>query len=632
MEIKRLKLHNIIPLEALEALLQSLHYQKTNIIERPGEFAVRGGIVDIYPITYRLPIRLQFRGDELIQIRDFVIATGETLTTFDEVFLIKVTEFFKKKLSRLEKRYEDFVPIETVKGLKRGDLVVHQKYGIGRFLGTKTIQMQGEKVRSMAIEYANNEILYLSIKEPIEKYIGGSGIRPKLTRLNTKEWERIKERTRVALHKVAGEMLRIQAERSISSGFSSPADTAWQKEFESEFPFEETAGQKHAIEEVKQDMESPKPMDRLLCGDVGYGKTEVAVRAAFKTVTAGRQVAFLVPTTILAEQHYALIKSRTENFPIKTGILSRFQTAKEQKQVVKSLVDGSMDIVVGTHRLLSKDIAFKNLGLVIIDEEQRFGVRHKEKLKELRTQVDILTLTATPIPRTLHMALLGVRDMSVIDTPPENRLPIETFVMEYHEDIITQAIEREISRGGQVYFIHNRVQSIDKVFIRLKTLMPQARFSVMHGQMNVGELEKTLKRFLRGEIDCLISTNIVESGVDIPNVNTLIVDRADCFGLSDLYQLRGRVGRYKEKRQAYAYFLIPKDWGMTRDAVKRLQAIEKFTELGSGFKIAMEDLEIRGAGNLLGHEQSGFIQAVGFDLYCKMLKKAVEEMSKKKNR
>jgi transcription-repair coupling factor (superfamily II helicase) len=624
MEIKRLRVNSAITIEGLAELLTGLSYQKKESVALPGEFAVRGGVVDIFPLTYRLPVRVQFQGDMPVQIRDFSLASGESTATFEEVFLIQVTEISLKKLRRMEERLETFEPVTGTKDLERGDLVVHLKYGIGRFLGTKVIQMQKERTRCMAIEYAEREILYLSLDEPVERYVGGSGVAPKLTKLNTQEWERIKHRTRTALHQVAQDLLKIQAQRSTMKGLAFPKDTAWQKQFEKEFPFEETPGQKRAIEEVKRDMESTGPMDRLLCGDVGYGKTEVAMRAAFKAVMGGKQVAFLVPTTILAEQHYILLKERAKNFPVTVELLSRFQTPKEQKAVARSLGEGSTDVVIGTHRLLSKDIQFKDLGLVIIDEEQRFGVRHKERLKQMRTQVDVLTLTATPIPRTLHMALLGVRDMSVIDTPPENRLPIETFVMEYHENIIKQAVERELARKGQVYFVHNRVQSIERVHERMQKLLPGVRFGVMHGQMKVDMLEDVMKEFLRGQIDCLISTNIVESGIDIPNVNTLIVDRADCFGLADLYQLRGRVGRFKEKRQAYAYFLIPKNWVMTQDAEKRLLAIEKFTQLGSGFKIAMEDLEIRGAGNLLGHEQSGFIQAVGFDLYCRMLKKAVE--------
>ena len=628
MDIKRLKIGTEIPLHQLEELLIGIKYHRKEFVALPGEFAMRGGTVDVYPVTYRLPVRLEFHGETLSQIRDFSLVDGHTQTTFEEVFLIPLSDLLQKKIRRLEERLESFEPVMGTKELDRGDFVVHIQYGIGRFLGTKTIQMQGKKTRCFAIEYAEKEILYLSMEEPLERYVGGSGLAPKLTKLNTKEWERIKQRTKNALHRVAKDLLEIQAKRSLLKGLAFPKDTPWQEQFEAEFPFEETPGQKRAIDEVKKDMESDSSMDRLLCGDVGYGKTEVAMRAAFKAVMGGKQAAFLVPTTILAEQHYILLKDRSKSFPVTVELLSRFQTPKEQKMIAASLQKGSTDIVIGTHRLLSKDIQFKDLGLVIIDEEQRFGVRHKEKLKQLRTQVDVLTLTATPIPRTLHMALLGVRDMSVIDTPPENRLPVETCVMEYHENIIKQAIEREMARSGQVYFVHNRVQSIERVHERLKKLLPGIRLGVMHGQMNVENLEGVLKNFLKGEIDCLVSTNIIESGLDIPNVNTLIVDRADCFGLADLYQLRGRVGRFKDKRQAYAYFLVPKDWVMTQDAEKRLQAIEKFTQLGSGFKIAMEDLEIRGAGNLLGHEQSGFIHAVGFDLYCRMLKKAVEESKK----
>lgn len=631
MDIKRLKTGTQISLHKLEELLFELHYSKKEFVALPGEFAIRGGVVDVYPVTYRLPVRLEFHGETIVQIRDFTLAEGKNLTAFEEVFLIPLSPLLQKKMRRLEERLEAFEPVVGAQDLERGDYVVHLHYGIGRFLGTKVIQMEGKKARCFAIEYAAGEILYLSMEEPLERYVGGSGVAPKLTKLNTKEWEKIKQRTRMALHKVARDLLEIQARRSLMQGLVFPKDTPWQEQFEQEFPFEETPGQKRAIEEVKKDMESDSPMDRLLCGDVGYGKTEVAMRAAFKAVMGGKQVAFLVPTTILAEQHFVLLKDRVKNFPVTVELMSRFQAPKQQKTIAASLKQGSTDVVIGTHRLLSKDIQFKDLGLVIIDEEQRFGVRHKEKLKQLRTQVDVLTLTATPIPRTLHMALLGVRDMSVIDTPPENRLPVETCVMEYHENIIKQAVERELARAGQVFFVHNRVQSIDKVHDRLRKLLPQVQFGVMHGQMNVEMLEGVLKKFLKGEINCLVSTNIIESGIDIPNVNTLIVDRADCFGLADLYQLRGRVGRFKEQRQAYAYFFIPKNWIMTQDAEKRLQAIERFTELGSGFKIAMEDLEIRGAGNLLGHEQSGFIHAVGFDLYCRMLKKAVEEQRKEPN-
>ena len=629
MKFKQLKVREDIEIEKVEDLLFSLGYQKNKWVVHPGEFSVRGGTVDIYPLTYRIPVRLQFRGTVLETIRDFSPVDGKGFTSFEEVFIIPLSKHLQKKIKRIEERFESFVPVSTAKNLQFGDFVVHSKYGIGKFLGTKAIQIEGKKERYFAIEYANKEILYLSMNEPLERYIGGCSSAPKLTKLHTKEWDRIKQKTRVALHSVAGDLLKIQAKRSVSKGISFAKDHEWQKDFEAEFPFEETAGQKKAIEEVKNDMESSKPMDRLLCGDVGYGKTEVAMRAAFKSVLSGRQVAILVPTTLLAEQHYLLLKKRTENYPIVIEILSRFQSFKKQRISTQSIKSGKADIVIGTHRLLSKDIKFKNLGLIIIDEEQRFGVRHKEKLKKLKSIADVLTLTATPIPRTLHMALLGTRDMSIIDTPPENRLPIKTHVMEYHGGVIKEAILREIKRGGQVYFVHNRVESIDKIHEKLKVILPEIKFGIAHGQMKAMDLEKVMEDFLEKKIDCLIATSIIESGIDIPNVNTLIINRADSFGLSDLYQLRGRVGRFWKGRQAYAYFFVPKNWMMTMDAKKRLTAIERFTELGSGFKIAMEDLEIRGAGNLLGHEQSGFIHAIGFDLYCKMLKKTIEEEKRK---
>ncbi len=630
MEPARLKINQPLDREKLQDLLFDLRYKKQEFVSLPGEFAVRGGIVDIYPVTYRAPVRLEFEGDTLTSIRDFSPVDGRTLTRFEEVFLIPVTDSFEKKVSRFRERFEAFEPLTEVKDLHAGDYVVHLKYGIGRFLGTKTIQIKGEKRRHLALEYADREILYLDLKEPLERYIGGEGHAPKLTKLHTKEWERIKEKTRRAVHHIAQDLLELQAKRSIGKGFAFPKDSAWQNEFEVEFPFEETPDQRKAIEEVKQDMEAPRAMDRLLCGDVGYGKTEVAFRAAFKAVTGGKQAAVLVPTTVLAEQHYLLLKERVKNFPVTVEVLSRFRPKKEQSAIVASLKKGATDIVIGTHRLLSQDIHFSNLGLVVIDEEQRFGVHHKEKLKKMRELVDVLTLTATPIPRTLYLALMGGRDMSVISTPPKTRLPIETYVMESEDQKIVEALEREFARGGQAYFVHNRVQSIEKVYRHLYELMPQRRFGMAHGQMPAHTLESVMRGFLKKEIDCLITTNIIESGLDIPNVNTIIINRADRFGLADLYQLRGRVGRFHERRQAYAYFLIPKNWGLTLDAEKRLSAIERFTELGSGFKIALEDLEIRGAGNLLGHEQSGFIHAVGFDLYCRMLRQAVEEQKKDK--
>lgn len=625
MKLHRLSVGETHDRDTLEELLRELNYQKTDLVSKPGEFSTRGSFVDIYPFTYRSPVRLDFRLDKLASIRDFSPLDGKTFSHYDEVYLLPLTGEIKDKLSRARERFSSYEALTDYKDLEAGDFVVHFEYGIGRFLGTKSIQTSGVKKRHLAIEYADREILYVDINDPVERYIGGEGAAPRLTRLNTRDWEKAKEKTRLAVQSVARGLLELQAKRSLRHGTRFPPDVPWQKEFEAEFPFELTPDQAQAVSEVKKDMEGEHPMDRLICGDVGYGKTEVAMRACFKAVMGGKQVAVLVPTTVLAEQHYLVLKKRAKNFPASVDVLSRFRSKKELTSSVKALGEGKTDIVIGTHRLLSQDIAFKDLGLVIVDEEQRFGVRHKERLKQLRYSVDVLSLTATPIPRTLYMSLMGVRDMSIINTPPKNRLAVETHVLEYNEQKVIDAIQRELARGGQVYFVHNRVQSIEKVKENLQELLPHVCFGVAHGQMPSESLESIMQDFMEKRIDCLISTSIIESGIDIPNANTLIVNRADQFGLADLYQLRGRVGRFKEKRQAYAYFLVPKNWVLTSDAEKRLTAIERFTELGSGFKIALEDLSIRGAGNLLGHEQSGFIHAVGFDLYCRMLRKAVED-------
>ncbi|MCL6593277.1 MAG: transcription-repair coupling factor, partial [Alicyclobacillus sp.] len=447
---------------------------------------------------------------------------------------------------------------------------------------------------------------------------------PKLSSLGGGEWNRVKQRVSKSVRDIAEDLVKLYAARQATRGHAFSADTPWQKDFEAMFPYEETPDQLRAIEEIKRDMEKPTPMDRLLCGDVGYGKTEVAIRAAFKSVMDGKQVAVLVPTTILAHQHYETFKERFSGFPVTIEVLSRFRTRAEAAAVIKGLKDGSIDIVVGTHRLLQKSVQFKDLGLLIVDEEQRFGVTHKERLKQLKTNVDCLTLTATPIPRTLHMSLLGVRDLSVIETPPENRFPVQTYVVEYHDDLVREAIERELNRSGQVYFLYNQVNGIRTMADRVQKLVPDARVAVAHGQMAEDELERVMLDFLDGDIDVLVTTTIIETGLDIPNVNTLIVYDADRLGLAQLYQLRGRVGR--SNRIAYAYFTYQRDKVLTEVAEKRLQAIKEFTELGSGFKIAMRDLAIRGAGNLLGAEQHGFINSVGFDLYNDMLAKAVKEI------
>lgn len=624
--VERLYVGQVIDRSTLETLLQKLRYRRRDFVFLPGEYADRGATVDIYPVSYRAPIRLAFEVDCIVSIRDFSPHEGKSLTRFEEVFLIPLSEPFESPAARLRERFERFDPLTDLTELELGDYVVHLRYGIARYLGTKKIEIEGETKRYLALEFADHEILYLDKGEPLERYIGLGGKKPKLTRLHSKEWERTKAKARLAVEHIARDLVSLQAKRNVSPGFAFPKDTEWQHKFEAEFPFEETPDQIKATEEVKKDMEGKKPMDRLLCGDVGYGKTEVAMRAAVKAVSAGKQVAFLVPTTVLAEQHGLVFKERAKNFPLVIEVLSRFRSKREQEKILKGLVEGGVDVVIGTHRLLSRDVQFKDLGLVVIDEEQRFGVVHKEKLKKLRELVDVLTLTATPIPRTLYLSLMGVKEMSIINTPPRTRLPIQTQVIEYDERKITEAIRLELAREGQVYFVHNRIGSIERVYEHLQSILPEVRFGVAHGRMSSRALEKIMRRFLEREIDCLVTTNIIESGLDIPNVNTIIVNRADRFGLADLYQLRGRVGRFVGKRQAYAYFIVPRHWVMTLDAEKRLEAIERFIELGSGFKIAMKDLEIRGAGNILGHEQSGFIHAVGFDLYCRMLRRAIDEL------
>lgn len=514
--------------------------------------------------------------------------------------------------------------------LKPGDLVVHEQHGIGRYMGIRTMDVAGITRDYLYIKYAGEDKLYLPVDQIdiLQKYVGGEGRAPRVSSLGGQEWTRIKSRVKASVQELAAELLSLYAAREAAKGHIFPPDQIWQGEFEDRFPYEETPDQLRTIQEVKDDMEKDRPMDRLLCGDVGYGKTEVSLRAAFKAVMGGKQVAFLVPTTILAQQHYENFLERFKGFPVEIELLSRFRSAKEQQKAIKGLKTGTVDIVIGTHRLFSKDTGFKDLGLLIIDEEHRFGVRHKEKLKMLRKDVDVLSMTATPIPRTLHMAISGARDLSVIDTPPENRYPVQTYVVEYSDHLVREAIQRELNRGGQVYFIYNRIQSIEKWVSKLQELVPGAKIVAAHGQMPEHKLEEVMHKFLTREYDILISTTIVEAGLDIPNVNTMVVYDSDYFGLAQLYQLRGRVGR--SNRLAYCYLTYRKDKVISGDAVKRLQAIKEFTDLGSGFKIALRDLEIRGAGNILGPEQHGSIMAVGYDLYCRLLEQAIETMKGKK--
>jgi len=520
-------------------------------------------------------------------------------------------------------------PVADWHEFAEGDFVVHLDHGIGKYLGLRTIENQ----EVLAIGYANDARLYVPLDQAhlVSKYIGLGKRIPELHELGAAKWNRQKLAAERAIMDLAAQLLEIQAARATLPGHGFAADTPWQREFEATFPFEETPDQDTAIEEVKSDMEAAKPMDRLVCGDVGYGKTEVAIRAAFKAVMDGMQVAVLCPTTVLAEQHWNVFRQRMAAFPVTIEMLSRFRTPGEQKKVARLVREGGVDIVIGTHRLLSADITFKNLGLVVIDEEQRFGVLHKEKFKQLRKLVDVLTLSATPIPRTLYMALTGARDMSVIQTPPVDRLPVETHIAPFDERLIRQVVQRELARGGQVFYLHNRVQSIEAVAARLRKLFDESvRIAVGHGQMHERELEAVMHRFVSGKIDVLVCTTIIESGLDIPNANTIIIDRADRFGLADLYQLRGRVGRHN--RQAYAYILLPRHMQLVQTARKRISAIKQYSSLGSGYKIAMRDLEIRGAGNLLGAEQSGHITAIGFELYCQLLKESIARMKGEKSK
>ncbi|WP_236006096.1 transcription-repair coupling factor [Paradesulfitobacterium ferrireducens] len=511
--------------------------------------------------------------------------------------------------------------------LKPGDFVVHVQHGIGQFVGIERLQVGGVEKDYFALRYAGQDRLYVPLDQLylLQKYLGADADDvPKLYKLGGNEWHKVKSKARSAVKEMAIDLVKLYAQREASRGYAFSPDNVWQKEFEEKFPYEETPDQLQCIQEVKEDMMRTRPMDRLLCGDVGYGKTEVALRAAFKAVTDSKQVAILVPTTILAQQHFNTFRERFAGYPVVIEMLSRFRSPKEQKRILAGLKDGSIDLVVGTHRLLAEAVKFKDLGLLIIDEEQRFGVAHKEKLKTLKANVDVLTLTATPIPRTLHMAMVGVRDMSVIETPPEDRYPVQTYVAEYRPDLVRDAIRREIHRGGQVFYVHNRVEDMEQVAHFLSQLVPEARYGIAHGQMSETELEREMLAFLEQERDVLVCTTIIETGLDMPNVNTLIIDEADRLGLAQLYQLRGRVGR--SNRKAFAYLLYKPQKILTEVAEKRLSAIREFTEFGSGFKIAMRDLEIRGAGNLIGAQQHGHLAAVGFDLYVQMLKQAVQEL------
>jgi len=621
MQLVELFVEKTLAPDELVRSIADLRYRRVNRVIEQGEFSQRGSIVDIYPVDFDAPLRVDLENDHVRSIATINSQTGRP------IWQHKIVIILPNKPSARNVFSAD-VPLNNFIELQRGDYVVHNNHGIGRYLGIEPMDAVRGRKEHMVIEYKGDDKLFVPVHDMhlVQKYVGFHKKPPRLYSLGSKEWKRVRALIQKRLQRLAAELLHAQAVRASLKGFAFSSDVDWQKDFEKKFPFEETPDQAKAAMEVKKDMESVRPMDRLLCGDVGYGKTEVALRAAFKAVMDNKQVVVLVPTTILAEQHYYNFSNRLEDFPVKVAMLSRFRTRREQTQTLKELREGGVDIVIGTHRLLSKDIAFKDIGLIIIDEEQRFGVRAKERLKQFRLLADVLMLTATPIPRTLYMALTGVRDMSVIATPPQSRIAVKTEIVEFDEDLIRTAIDRELKRKGQVFFLHNRVEDIDRIARIITRLVPQARVTIAHGQMSAHELEDVMLKFLKGTVDVLVCTTIIESGIDVPNANTLIVNRADRFGLSDLHQLRGRVGRFTHK--AYAYFIIPPRKQLSSVAKSRIEAIEKHSGLGAGFQIAFEDLQIRGAGNILGQEQHGYIATIGFDLYCRLLKESVEHLKK----
>ncbi|MBW7862907.1 MAG: transcription-repair coupling factor [Candidatus Hydrogenedentes bacterium] len=542
----------------------------------------------------------------------------------DKLVVLSEGEIFGRHyVRRKRRRFEAGTGITQFGDLKSGDYVVHEIHGIGRYLGLR--RFEGKAGDFMALQYAGGDTIYVPVThiDQLQKYLGGDGAVPKMDKIGGASWARTRAKVKKAVRDLTADLVKLYAARETARGHAFSPDTPWQREFEDAFEYEETPDQARAIAEVKRDMESPRPMDRLLCGDVGYGKTEVALRAAFKSVMDGKQVVLLAPTTVLAQQHFNTFRERLADYPVRLDLLNRFRTPRQQKETISRLKAGEVDIVIGTHRLLSKDVGFKDLGLVVIDEEQRFGVAHKERLKQMRNHVDVLTMSATPIPRTLHMSLIGVRDMSVINTAPNDRLPIHTCIEAWDQNLLREAVERELGRQGQVFFLHNRVQTIEKVATFLQKMVPRARIGIGHGQMEKHELEDVMAAFINRALDILVCTTIIGSGIDIPNANTIIVDRADHFGLSQLYQIRGRVGRYKHR--AFAYLLVPGDRALSEDAQQRLKALEDFSSLGAGFRIAMRDLEIRGAGDLLGAEQSGQIASVGYETYRELIAEAVAE-------
>jgi transcription-repair coupling factor (superfamily II helicase) len=625
----KLYINETVDLDQVVQLLDKYGYTRCRKVSTEGDYSGVGEVFVIYPVTFEYPVRVDLSGGKVRSIKSVDLATFKTITEHRGVIILPVGVLRKTRVKREPMELAE-QPINSFVDIEPGDYVVHIDYGIGKYLGMQRMRRNGSFKDYFVLEYRGGDKLYVEDKDlhKLQRYISFHRRPPSLHRLRGKSWDAAKKNATRGAARRAKDLLTLQAKRESASGFMFSKDTDWQEEVEQSFPYKETPDQLKATKDVKGDMERRKPMDRLLCGDVGYGKTEVAFRGAFKAVMDNKQVAFLVPTTILAEQHMNTFSERCKDYPVNVEMLNRFRTPAEQARILDDLKEGKIDMIIGTHRLLSDDVKFKDLGLLIIDEEQRFGVKHKDKIKRMRVNVDILTLTATPIPRTLYMALMGGKDISVIETPPLERIPVKTEVIDYDKKCIREALKKELRRNGQAYYVHNRVETVDKVASDVSRLVPEARLVVAHGQMSSRTLEKTMLKFIKGEIDILVCTTIIESGIDIPNANTMIIDNADRFGLADLYQLKGRIGRFD--RKAYAYLVVKDISTLTHEVQVRLNAIKKYQQLGSGFKIAMRDLEMRGAGNILGVEQSGFIDQVGFDLYCRLLKEEISKLKKSK--
>tara|TARA_B100000315_G_C14571523_1_gene585804 strand:+ start:452 stop:2338 length:1887 start_codon:yes stop_codon:yes gene_type:complete len=610
--------HKAIALEKVIETLTSLGYRRVAEAWDEGDFSVYGDVLEVFPINFTCPVRIEWEYEKIKKIYNFDKVLNRKVTDYSLLIIIP-------NLKKAKKYRSEDLPLEAFLQIQEGDYIVHTRQGIGKFCRMTKLKVKESYDYYFEIEYDKGDKLYVCKEDAhlIQKYTNFASKRPKLSRLGSKEWSKIKSKVERGVKEFALGILKREAQRKIIGGFSYPKDDKWQEEFEKNFPYQETPDQIKATEDVKKDMESEFCMDRIICGDVGYGKTEVAMRAAFKAVIGGKQVAFLVPTTILAFQHYSTLMKRLENFPFSVDMLSRFRSPAQQRKTLEELAKGKVDIVVGTHRLFSDDVKFKNLGLLIIDEEHRFGVRHKEKIKNLKIGIDILSLSATPIPRTLYMSFIGLKSISIIRTPPKQRLGVKTTLHQFRKDIIRDAVMEEVKRGGQVFFIHNRIDTIPKIESLLKKNLPDnVSIGVIYGRMSASEIEHIMFDFINKKIDCLLSTTIVESGIDIPNANTIIINDAHRFGLADLHQLRGRVGRMNI--QAYAYLLTPPLNVVASEAAQRIKYICEFSHLGAGFEVAMSDLELRGAGNILGKEQHGFIWMVGFDLYCRLLKKEIE--------